>query len=149
PYGTQQHEIRRRMLNCEATLGLGANQLFVKSYESSGRYLAHKTVGNQEVAQLSPAATAEDVPPARLKISRGIAEQAFLSFEAGVKPNPYMRPVAAGKEELTFGPATDDTSKKESVFKIVPGLVSSEHGWISFESRSRPNWFIVTSPDGK
>lgn len=137
------------MLNSETILGLGSNQLFVKSYIAPDRYLSHRTVAKKEVAQLAVAISPEDLALTRLKVSRGVADQTDISLESGVKPSHYLRPAAPGLEELIFSPPSDDPSKKESVFKVVPGLGSKESGWISFESRSRPNWFIMSGPDGK
>lgn len=149
PFGNQEHEIRRRLLVCETTLGLGLNQFFVKSYDASGQFVTHRAGSTGELAELSLANSPEDQLAAKLKVIPGIAEQTDISLESLVKPNHFLRPTAPGLEVLTFSPAIDEPTKKESVFKVGTGLGTQEKGWISFESRSRPNWFIISSPDKK
>jgi tetratricopeptide (TPR) repeat protein len=79
PYANQQHEIRRRMLNCETILGLNENQVFVKSH-ASNQYLHHKTVENKEVAELSPVTSPDDRAAAKFTVSWGIAAHTGISL---------------------------------------------------------------------
>lgn len=151
PLGEAQRGFRRRKVVCEAILHLGKDQVFVRSYDNHSLYVGHAPpdAAKKELAVLAAAKSPEEQARVRLRMQPGLVDRTGTSLQSGVNAAFYLRPLAPGSEELVFADCAQPQQKEEAVFKMAAGLAGTDGGWTSFESNSRPNWYVVAGDGGK